>query len=333
VASTLRIADAGAVDEVDKLMRDQDGLVSRRQAIAAGLAPHDIARRLRRREWATVHDGVFVNHTGELTWRQRAWAAVLFAWPAALSHDSALRAVDGPGKRGRDDQVVHVAISGERRVRPPEGVHVHRQSHFAKRVQWNKHPPRIRFEHAVLDAAADAATDRAAIGVLADAVNSRRTTADRLQAALGSRQRIARRDWLAGVLGDVAAGTCSVLEHGYLTRVERAHGLPDAARQVTARRDGKPMFRDVEYADQRLIVELDGQLGHSSTDDRERDFERDLDAATERMRTVRLSYGQVFDRPCATAAKLATILGCDLSRCDQCGNPDPPGESEVPLSA
>lgn len=319
-------------DDVTQLMRDQDGLISRRQALARGLAPHDLARRLRRREWAAVHDGVFVNHTGELTWLQRAWAAVLFAWPAALSHDSALRVIDGPGKRGRDDGLIHVAVAGHRKVRPPEGVQVHRMSHFSARVQWNKHPPRIRFDQAVIDAAADAATDHDAVAVLADAVNSRRTTAPRLIEALADRERIARREWLAGVLADVEAGTCSVLEHGYLTRVERAHGLPTGERQVEV--PDRRMFRDVEYAERGLIVELDGRLGHSSTDDRDRDMDRDLDSALDGRRTVRLSYGQVFDRPCATAGKLAVMLASQAIPCAECGNADSPaGGSGFPRSA
>jgi hypothetical protein len=321
------------MDSVERLIKEQDGLISRRQAIAAGLAPHDIERRLRRREWVRVHEGVFINHTGELTWQQRAWAAVLWAWPAALSHDSALRALDGPGKKGRDDALIHVAVAAERRVVAPEGVRVHRMTHFADRVQWNKHPPRIRFEQAVIDTAADAATDQDAIAVLADAVNARRTTARRLGEALADRARVPRREWLAGILADVDAGTCSVLEQGYLARVERPHGLPIGARQVPSRAEGRLMFRDVEYAEHRVILELDGRFGHSSTEDRDSDFDRDLAAAADGKRTLRISYGQVFDRACLTAVKIATVLGSDLTPCPECGKSDAPGESELPLSA
>ena len=45
----------------------------------------DIARMLRRRDLVTVLPGVYVNHTGAQTWEQRAWAAVLYFWPAALT--------------------------------------------------------------------------------------------------------------------------------------------------------------------------------------------------------------------------------------------------------
>jgi hypothetical protein len=37
-------------------------------------------------------------------------------------------------------------------------------------------------------------------------------------------------------------------------------------------------------------------------------MERDLDAAVDRLETVRLGYGQVIERGCRTAAKVARIL-------------------------
>ncbi len=108
-------------------------------------------------------------------------------------------------------------------------------------------------------------------------------------------------------MDDVAQGSCSVLEHAFLLRVERAHGLPRARRQtVELVSGGGRVYRDVDYG--RLLVELDGRLHHDSAEARDRDFERDLDAAMLGQETVRLSWGQVFQRPCSTAAKLARIL-------------------------
>jgi hypothetical protein len=65
------------MDEVRMLLDLQDGVITRQQALAAGLSEVMIARLVRRREWVPVHRAVYVNHTGPLTWRQRAWAAVL----------------------------------------------------------------------------------------------------------------------------------------------------------------------------------------------------------------------------------------------------------------
>ena len=254
--------------------------------------------------WVMVHPGVYVNHTGELTWLQRAWAAVLFAWPAALSHDSALRAADGPGKH--PEELIHVAVGRDRRIAAPPRVRIHRMTHLDTRTHWNLGPPRVRYEDAALDVGIASSTDLAALGVVASAVQSRRTTAARMLDRLDARLRTPRRAWLEGVLEDVATGACSVLEHGFLDLVERAHGLPRAERQPRATATLGVVYRDVEY--ETLIVELDGRLFHDSAAQRDRDMDRDLDAAVDGRTTIRLGYGQVFDRPCATALRLEALL-------------------------
>jgi hypothetical protein len=289
----------------ESLLRDQAGVISRAQALASGLTENDVRRLLRRRSWVSVHPGVYVNHTGELTWLQRAWAAVLFAWPAALCDESALRAADGPGKH-RDEQI-HVAVGRDRRIcSPADEVLIHRMTHLDERTMWNLGPPRLRYEDAALDVAIGAASELNGVEVLAAAVGSRRTTALRMIERLETRERCPRRRWLAGVLRDVTDGTCSVLEHGFLTRVERAHGLPRAQRQVRVTATLGVIYRDARYA--ALELELDGRLFHSSTRDRDRDMDRDLDAAVDGRATVRLGYGQVFERPCTTALRIALLL-------------------------
>lgn len=295
--------------DVEHTLRLQSGVISRLQALETGLQPHDIRRLLRRNEWAPVHRGVYVDHTGPLTWLQRAWAAVLYAAPAALCLDSALMAADGQGRSMRDEAApIRVAVGRQRAMlTEPEGVRIHHLAHFEGRVLWNVGPPRMRYEDAALDVACAATSELDAIAALADSCQSRRTTARRLMQTLDSRRRVNRRGWLRAVLADIADGTCSVLEHGYLDRVERPHGLPPAVRQQRNSSSVGICYRDAEYG-RRLIVELDGRIFHDFATRRDADFERDLDAAVVGRSTVRLSYGQVFDRPCSTAAKIAQVL-------------------------
>lgn len=281
------------------MLRQQAGVISRRQALAAGLQQHDIRRLLRRNEWARVHDGVYIDHTGPLSWLQRAWAAVLYAEPAALCLESAL---------ADEGSVIHVGVARKRSsLAEPPGVRFHHVAHLEERALWHVGPPRMRYEEAALDVACRAASESAVIAVLANACQSRRTTARRLLDALDARRRVRRRRWMRAVLLDIAEGTCSVLEHGYLTRVERAHGLPRADRQKRSTSSTGVCYRDTEYG-QRLVVELDGRMFHDSWSARNKDFERDLDAAVEGLSTLRLSYRQVFDRPCRTAAKVAQVM-------------------------
>ena len=313
-----------AMNEIRRLLNEQSGVIARRQALCAGLNEPDIKRLLRRKDWALVHPGVYQSHTGTSTWLQRAWAAVLYSWPAALSHGSALRAGDGPGRRGLDESRIHVAVDRSRNLVAPAGVCLHRMTGFGERVLWNLGPPRVRYEQAILDLAADARTDLDALGLMAGACGSRRTTTKRLLKALEERPRIARRSWLVSVLADISQGTCSVLEHGYLTKVERPHGLPKGRRQAHAMSARGSIFRDVEYVNQQLIVELDGRVNHDSAEARDRDLDRDLDAAVVQKETLRLGYGQVFDRGCVTATKVGHVLNRKgwagtVSSCALCG--------------
>ena len=288
-------------DAFDRLMVEQDGLATRAQLRCIGVAKHDLDRMIRRRELTPKHRGVFVNHTGPLTWRQRAWAAVLYAAPAALCLSSADEPpeLDGP---------IHVAIDATRRITPPDGIRIHRVRNLDPMVQWHLGPPRLRVEDNVFALADRAATELDAIEVLTSAVGSRRTTASRLRSALVRHPRVRRRKLLVALLDDLEAGTCSVLEHGYLTRVERSHGLPEGRRQRPRAGARGAERRDVEYEELGLVVELDGRVGHLAWVAQGRDADRDLDDHADGRESVRLRWAQVFGTPCRTADRLGRIL-------------------------
>lgn len=291
---------------VTELLSSQSGVVSRRQLLDLGLKPHDVRRLLRNHALTRLFPGVFVNHTGEPTWIQRAWGAVLYAWPAALAGASAIRMIERTRLSDTAPEPVVVAIARKRTVKELPGVTIVRQSRLEQHSQWNASPPRMRYEEAVLDTALDARDEVDRVAALARACASRRTTAGRLGTALDERARVAGRAFIAGVLRDIADGTHSVLEHGYLTNVERPHGLPSIRRQLRQVVEGVLSYRDVDVG--ALVVELDGMIFHESPEQRDLDLERDLDVLIERRQTARLGWGQVYRRPCQTARKLGSLL-------------------------
>jgi hypothetical protein len=286
------------------LLQQQAGVVARRQIIAVGGSDADIARMIRRRELVRVHEGVFVNHTGPLGRLERSWAAVLFCWPAALCHRSVVDQMTDPRSVPSD---VHLAVDSRRQVTRLAGVVVHRLKDFEAVALMNLSPPSVRVEHAVLEVAADAPSERRAVGVLADACQSRRTTAARLLTRLDQLPKLRRRRLIREILVDVSTGAYSVLERRYLRDVERPHHLPSGSRQRRIGEGRSLAYRDVEYLAQRLVVELDGRLGHEWSLDRWADLDRDVDAAVDRRLTVRLGYGQVLE-PCRVAAAIIRIL-------------------------
>jgi hypothetical protein len=297
------------MDEVARLLELQSGVIARRQLFAHGVTPAGIDRAVRRRELTRIMPGVFLDHAGVATWLQRAWAGVLHWWPAALTDVSALRAVAGPGWRRHDEQgPIWVAVGVHRTLVPVHGFRPVRVAGFDEQVLWNASPPRVRPELAGIRVAASCTDEMATIGILADLCQSRRTTAGRLLDTLEAAPRLRRRRWLAAVLTDLDGGTCSVLEHGYLNRIERAHRLPRGSRQDGAVTAQGMVLRDVVYRRPGLYVELDGRLFHDSAGQRDRDLDRDLEAAVGGARTVRLGWGQVFGRPCWTTTHLVALL-------------------------
>ncbi|WP_189129294.1 hypothetical protein [Nocardioides albus] len=284
-------------------MRMQDGVASYAQLLAGGVTRIDIERRLRRNELRRVHPRVYADHTGPLTWTQRAWAAVLYAEPAFLCGVS----LEEP--KGRDTgEPIHVAIDRSRRVRPQEGLVIHRLADLAPRT-YGGTPPRLKVEDNALLMAQEARKEIDAIAAVAQVASKRYVTAASLRAALGRYPSLRRRPLVAGMIDDLEAGTHSVLEHGYLTKVERPHGLPAGDRQAVRPGPSGSQFRDVEYAAYGLVVELDGALGHESWREQARDADRDLDdLARLGSVTARLRWHQVFDTPCRTAARIGRIL-------------------------
>jgi hypothetical protein len=296
------------MERIAARLADQSGVVSRRQMLAVGYAPHDIKRMLRRNQLAPMAAGVYVTHTGSPSWIEHAWAALLTVsgqvepTDVALAHWSALRIAEGPGRRDPRDRPIHVAIPSERRIRPVGEVVVHRVRYFAERIQAARFPPRIRYEEAVIDVAAGL-PPLDAIGVLARAVGSRRSTARRILDASRARGKVHARRWLEAVLADLDGGTHSVLEHAFMQRVVLPHGLPRPSRQQREETAIGVVYRDAAFGG--VLVELDGRLHQEQ---RDADLDRDLYALASGRRTARLGWSQVFGHPCQTAAALAVLF-------------------------
>jgi hypothetical protein len=282
----------------------QAGILTRAQALTAGLSRAAIHARLSTGRWQRVHPGVLATFGGPLPHPARLWAAVLCAGPGAvLSHETAAELnglVEGPGP------TVHVSVPTARRVVAPPGVVVHRSVHAERGRHPALEPPRTRVEETVLDLVHASRDADQAVAWLARAVGARLTTPARLRSAAGDRYRLRWRREVLAALDDVAAGCHSVLELHYLRLVERPHGLPTGSRQ----RRRNAWYDDVHYAGLGLCVELDGRLAHP-VDRRFRDHRRDNAATVAGARVLRYGYADVTRRPCAVAAEVATVLGAN----------------------
>jgi Protein of unknown function (DUF559) len=292
--------------EIEWLIKGQAGVITRGQALAAGLSRHAVQARLDGGRWQRIHVGVYAAYSGRPTRESLLWAAVLGVRSGAvLSHQTAaeLHGLLDVGK----SRTIHVMVPRGRSVTRLAGVTIH----YSQRVDLARHPalepPRTRLEETVLDLAEAEANATGAISWMLTACASRRTTPDRLLRAMEARPRVRRRKVLLVALGDARLGVESILERGYLYRVERPHGLPEPVRQRRTRVGGTSRYEDVRYEKYGVIVELDGQESHPAGR-RWQDVRRDNVSATNGWITLRYSYADVMERPCEIAAEVASAL-------------------------
>jgi hypothetical protein len=291
-----------------QILELQAGVITRGQALGAGLSRHALTARLDSGRWQRLQTGVYAAFTGKPDREVLQWAAVLGAGPrAVLSHQSAadLHGLIAAGTR--QDRLVHVTVPRGQRVAALKQVRLH----YSQRVDAARHPvllpPLTGVEDTVLDLASAAANVTDGIGWILRGCASRRTTPDRIRQAMAARRRLRWRKELSVALGDARSGVQSALEYGYAYRVERPHGLPAGARQWRSIAAGQVRYEDVRYQRYRLIVELDGRAAHPEGD-RWRDIHRDNASAGGGCVTLRYSWSDVTQRPCAVAAEVSRVL-------------------------
>lgn len=281
--------------------RTQDHCITTRECGRLGLSRKRIHWLVRHGHWKRMHQGVYVAHSGAVTWRQRARAALLYAGAdAALSHEAAGYARELVSQPPR---IIDVSIPASRRVNASHGIRIVRRSSM---------PPtsgRLRAtnpEHTVVDLLDRARSVDDAMGVITQACR-RGVSPWALREVIASRGRLRHRRLVGDLIAEADLGIESPLERRYHHDVERAHGLPTAALQARTVLDGRWTRADRRYATG-VRVELDGQLAHPDgrTD---KDTWRDNAAAVQYGDlTLRYRWIHVVLMTCEVAAQVVLAL-------------------------
>ncbi|MGE5133433.1 MAG: type IV toxin-antitoxin system AbiEi family antitoxin domain-containing protein [Gemmatimonadota bacterium] len=310
------------------LLLDQEGVLTRQQALAVGMTGKAVRASLESGRWQRLQLGVYAAFSGEPPRAALLWAAVLRAGPGAvLSHQTAAELY---GLLPGQAPLIHVTVPSGSRVAGPPGVRVHYSGRLAQARHPVLAPPRTRLDDTVLDLAGQAATLDDAVSLILLAVGGRRTTPDRLLAAMSRRSRLSRRAELRGAAEAARRGVHSLLEYRYLMWVERPHGLPPGNRQRRVVREGRREYQDIAYDAYRTVVELDGLAAHPAQS-RWRDTRRDNLNTAFGLATIRLGYLEVSGQPCASAGLVGRALAGrgwtgSLRRCGpSCGLPGDAG--------
>lgn len=293
----------------------QAGLVTRAQALQAGLSERAVDWRLARGWWTRIHPGVYLTTPGRDDWEVRAVAGLLHAGPgSALGGRSAGHVW---GLVTAEPETISIVIPAQRRVRPVEGLTITRSRHLPDRVHPTAWPHRVVAEHTVFDLAQGVTFDRA-VSLAARAIGLGIVSADSLLTALSGRRGQSHARPLREALADVDQGSESPAELRYVRDVERAHGLPTGKRQTPIASVGAAHVRrdrlvgvgrrDVEYEEWDLVVEIDGRLGHDGWRARQREGLRDRKAAVGGRLTIRCHWPDLVPTACDLAADVADLL-------------------------
>lgn len=291
-------------------------MVSTEQARAHGLSRTSLSRLIRQGRWRRLDAGLYVARDREPEWLGFAWAGLLLGGDRARLGGRSAGFLHGLDP---EPELIEVLIPWDSTRRDRGRWQFTRERADVRSARSVGDPACLTVEDTVLDLL-DAGEDAAVVDLVTRAVQSRRTSPEKLLRALERRSRHRHRRLVRRLLGEVAAGAESPLELDFLRDVEQAHGLPTGVRQrvVAARR------QDVRYEEFGVVVELDGRLGHTGMG-RFRDMNRDNAAAVRGEVPLRFGWDDVHSRPCRTAAQLAHVLAGrgwpgPFSRCSRCRN-------------
>jgi putative AbiEi antitoxin of type IV toxin-antitoxin system len=277
----------------------QHGVVTRRQLLDAGVTSDEIRGRLDSGALLRGHRGVYrVGHRAP-SLEARYLAAVLACGKdACLSGRAAahllglLRSGTAPGPE--------VSTPLKRRI---SGVAVRRARIAPPDRALHLGIPITSVPRTLTDLAADLSLDALARACHEAGVRHR-TTPAHLEAVLARRGRVPGAGRLRDVVSGEAPVTLSALESRFLTLLEE-HGIP---RPVTNRvASGRRV--DCRWPEHRLTVELDSYRFHHSRHAWERDRRREREARARGDDFARYTWSDVFERPAATMAELANLLG------------------------
>jgi hypothetical protein len=233
------------------------------------------------------------------------WAALLYAGEGAvLSHETA---GELHGLVRKPAGSIHITVPESRRVRPADGLVIHRSDQPQPRddeheYQWGELPATL-ITDTLIDMAGSCRDADEVYGLVTRAFGRRdlQLGEREMLASVAARAKARWRDEVVEATVAGAAGAHSVLEFRWDRDVAEAHGLPIASKQVRfTKESGTAGFRDREYPQWRLIIELDGRESHQG-EQRARDGARDLQAQRGGRETMRFGWREARYEACPSA--------------------------------
>jgi len=273
-----------------ELALEQDGVVTREQALLCGLGDRTLRRRIGTGVWVPVGKRVLTLAGSPPSWRQRLRVGLMVGGPrAAVSRYSSLSL---HGLRAFPDADVDIVVPHPRHV-TAEAVRFHQVTDLMERHMTTVRGLRATSaERALVDCSAVMSVPRLGL-VFDEAVTGRLTTVERVADCLADLARPGKRrlEHIARVL-DERAGTAGIAEsvlEAEVLRLLADHGIQRPVTQFSHPAPCRSInFVDCAWPLIKLILEIDGRTWHSRIQDLIRDQERDMKAVAEGWQVVRV---------------------------------------------
>ncbi|PZS39157.1 MAG: hypothetical protein DLM62_09805 [Pseudonocardiales bacterium] len=297
---------------LDRMLREQESVISRAEALGCGVTPSQLRHRLRPGgPWQRLLPGVYLTVTGTPIRAQTEVAALRYAGPGSVI--TGVAALRRHGIRVPEPHVLTVLIPGQRvrgswafvRVWPttrmPEFVFTDGAIRFAEAAR------------AVSDAARELGSFREVRAVAADAVQRRRCRLDQLIEELAHAP-VRQSAWLRRTLAEVADGVRSAAE-GDLRDLIRAHRLPPPL--FNARLYVGPEFlavADAWWPETGVVVEVDSREWHLSPEDWQRTLRRSTRMNALGINVMHVTPQRIRTEAAMVAAEIRSALEAGRAR-------------------
>lgn len=298
---------------ISSLASKQDGVVNRRQLIAAGIAPHQVDSRVQNRLLRKLYAGVYSFGHDHLTPGARQRAAVMAGGPnAVLSHRAAATAL-GLLPPSRTLEVIR-SSSPDRHRPPPEhasrsihpGLTIHRTRSLSRREVWTRRGIRMTSPVRTIINLAERESPKTLDTAIRRGVANKDLDLAALSRAVGrcrGRKGIKK---LRKVIVQWDPGTLRARTGLELTMPDicRDQGIPPPI--INDYRCGYEI--DFQWKGSNVLVESDGNAYHRSRADLHRDYRKMLDLTAAGLTVCRADDEMLQNEAAEFGATLRKLL-------------------------
>jgi hypothetical protein len=299
-------------DELQHILRRQELVISRAQALGCGVTLSALRHRIRARgPWQRLLPGIYLTVTGTPTVCQAEVAALLYSGPGSVI--TGLAALRRHGIRAPDPPAITVLIRAGQVRRSLAFVSVRPTVWMPARVCYEGVVQFTLPARAVVDAARELDSFRQVRGMVADVIQQRRCSLGSLVEELACGP-VRGSAWLRRTLREVADGIRSGAEGDFGDLLRRS-GLPVPL--FNARLYAGQTFiavADAWWGDAGVVVEVDSREWHLSPEDWERTLRRHARMSAHGIFVLHVTPGRIRDEPERVVAEIRSALTVGRAR-------------------